>query len=137
MAAAVSARLYKRYDHPAYDVRLPFSAGVNVAGASALTAKFAAFTAMKLKSVLFSVITKSTAAGSTPLIYTKSGTTTSTTTLTALTSGSDAAEQYTLATAISLAAGDSFWATHGTDATAVYSTTFECQLDAGGGATVG
>jgi mRNA-degrading endonuclease toxin of MazEF toxin-antitoxin module len=67
----------------------------------------------------------STAAGSQPLMYVKSGTATSTTTLTVLTSAATAVLTNVLATAVTLAAGDYVWVTHGTDATASLSLGIE------------
>jgi len=111
------------YDHPAYLTPYVFS-GVSTAGANGVTTKFAAFTAMKIKQVVHSPVVASTAAGSQPLMYSKSGTTTSTTTLTALTSASSAAIVDDI-TDVTLAQGDQFWYTHGTDATAAIAVAFE------------
>lgn len=115
------------YDHPAYLVPIPFS-GLSTVGASGVTTKFAAYTTMKIKAVIAAPVIATTAAGSTPLLFTKSGTTTSTTTLTALTSASSAVVVNDLSTDISLAQGDQFWCTHGTDATAAVSFAIETLL---------
>lgn len=112
------------YDHPAYTTPYIFSS-VTVAGANGVSQKFAAFTAMKIKSTVLGVYVASTAAGSQPLLYSKSGTTTSTTTLTVLTSASVAPVVDDLATEVTLAQGDQFWITHGTDATAVLAVAIE------------
>ena len=115
------------YDHPAYLVPIVHS-GSTTAGANGVTTKFAAFTAMKLKRVIHgpNLALVSTSA-SQPLVYTQSGTATATTTLTAITSAA-----YTVAeddiTDVSLAAGDVFWYTHGTDATTSRSVAFECSI---------
>ena len=113
------------YDHPAYTVPYIFS-GSTTAGANGVTTKFAAFTAMKLKQVVNSpnLALPTTAAGSQPLLYTQSGTTTSTTTLTVLTSASYAAVVDDI-TDVTLAQGDCFWFTHGTDASTSRSVAIE------------
>lgn len=113
------------YDHPAYVVPYVFS-GLSTAGANGVTTKFAAFTAMKVKQVVQGPVIASTAAGSQPLLYTKSGTTTATSTLTVLTSGASAAIVDDLATEVSLAQGDQVWYTHGTDATCAVAVAIEC-----------
>ena len=112
------------YDHPAYTVPYVF-AGQTTVGASGLSPKFAAFTAMQIKSALTTPNVASTAAGSQPLLFVKSGTATTTTTLTALTSAAITPLINDLATPVTLAAGDQFWLTHGTDATAVLSFAIE------------
>jgi hypothetical protein len=105
------------YDHPVYTVPVIYSGSTTV-GANGVSPKFAAYTAQKIKSVTLGVYIASTAAGSQPLLYSKSGTTTSTTTLTVLTSASVAPINNDLTTEVTLAQGDQFWVTHGTDATA-------------------
>jgi len=67
-----------------------------------------------------------TAAGSQPLLYSQTGNTTSTTTLTVLTSASYAAVVDDLATEVTLAQGDCFWYTHGTDAQVSQAVAIEC-----------
>ena len=111
-----------RYDHPVYVSPYVFS-GLTAAGAAGVSTKFAAFTAMKIKSVTMGPVIASTAAGSQPLLYTKSGTATATTTLTVLTSGASAAINN--AVAVTLAQGDQFWVTHGTDATTAIAVAIE------------
>ena len=114
------------YDHPAYTVPMVFS-GSTTAGANGVTTKFAAFTAMKIKQVVnapnLALVT--TAAGSQPLLYTQNGTATTTTTLTVLTSGSYNTVTDDI-TDVTLAAGNAFWFTHGTDATTSRSVAIEC-----------
>lgn len=105
------------YDHPVYLTPVIYS-GLSAVGASGVTTKWCAYTAMKIKGVSVGPVIATTAAGSTPLLFSKSGTTTSTTTLTALTSASSAGVANDLATEVTLAEGDQFWCTHGTDATA-------------------
>ncbi len=112
------------YDHPAYLVPYVFS-GMSAVGANGVTTKFAAYTAMKIKQVVQGPVIASTAAGSQPLLYTKSGTTTSTTTLTVLTSAASAAIVNDIAE-VTLAQGDQFWYTHGTDATCAIGVAIEC-----------
>ncbi|MDI3349077.1 hypothetical protein PIGBHMHK_00642 [Mycoplasmopsis arginini] len=122
------------YDSPAYLTPVIYS-GVTVAGAAGVSPKFAAFTAQKIMSVTLGVFVASTAAGSQPLLYTKSGTATATTTLTALTSASTAAINNAPATPVALAQGDQFWVTHGTDATAVLAVAIETLVIPGANVT--
>jgi hypothetical protein len=122
------------YDNPAYSAPHVF-AGNTTVGANGISQKFAAFTAMQIKAVQTSPNIASTAAGSQPLMYTVSGTTTATTTLTVLTSASRATRRDELATAVSLIAGDQVYLTHGTDATAVMSFAVECKLTPGAALT--
>lgn len=113
------------YDHPEYTTTKVFS-GSSAVGANGATTKFAAFTAMKIKSVVQGPVIASTAAGSQPLLYSKTGTTTSTTTLTVLTSAASSAIVDDLATEVTLAQGDQFWYVHGTDATCSIAVAIEC-----------
>ncbi len=119
-----------RYDHPAYVIPYVFS-GNTAVGANGVSQKFAAFTAMTIKACLTSPTIASTAAGSQPLMYTISGTTTATATLTALTSGARTPLLNALATAVNLAQGDQVYVTHGTDATASLSVAIECYVTPG------
>lgn len=122
------------YDHPAYVTPVVYS-GLSAVGANGVTTKFCAYTASKIKSVTYAPVIATTAAGSTPLLFTKSGTTTSTSTLTAITSASSAARNVALATAISLAQGDQFWCAHGTDATTAVAFAIETLLVPGADVT--
>lgn len=122
------------YDHPAYTVPVVYS-GVTVAGANGVSPKFAAYTAQKIMSVTLGVYIASTAAGSQPLLYTKSGTATATTTLTALTSAATATINNAPTTPVVLAQGDQFWVTHGTDATAVLAVAIETLVIPGSNVT--
>ena len=122
------------YDHPAYLVPVPYS-GLSAAGANGVTTKFCAYTASKIMSVTYAPVIATTAAGSTPLLFSKTGTTTTTSTLTALTSASSVARNVALATAISLAQGDQFWCTHGTDAQAAVAFSIETLLVPGADVT--
>ena len=114
------------YDHAAYLTPYIFS-GNSAAGANGVTPKFAAFTAMKIKQVVHAPVLAliTTAAGSQPLLYTQNLNTTATTTLTVLTSASYAAIVDDI-TDVTLAAGDRFWYTHGTDAQVSQAVAFEC-----------
>ena len=115
------------YDHPVYTVPVIYS-GNSTAGANGVTQKFAAYTAMKIKQVVHKPVLAliTTAAGSQPLLYSQTGNTTSTTTLTVLTSASYAAVVDDLATEVTLAQGDCFWYTHGTDAQVSQAVAIEC-----------
>ena len=123
------------YDHPAYITPYVFSGSTTV-GANGLSQKFAAFTAMQIKAVQTSPNIASTAAGSQPLMFTVSGTTTATSTLTVLTSASRTTRNDALSTAVTLAQGDQFYVTHGTDATAQLAVAIECYLTPGANLTV-
>jgi hypothetical protein len=120
------------YDHPAYITPISYS-GLSAVGANGVTTKFCAYTAMKIKSVTYAPVIATTASGSNPLLFTKTGTTTSTSTLTALTSASSAAVN--LAVAVTLAQGDQFWCTHGTDATAAVAFAVETLVVPGANVT--
>ena len=122
------------YDHPVYMTPVVYS-GLSAVGANGVTTKFAAYTAQKILTVVNSQVIVTTAAGSQPLLFTKSGTTTATTTLTALTSASSAAVSFMLATPVTLALGDQFWCTHGTDATAAVAFSVETRVIPGSGIT--
>jgi hypothetical protein len=113
------------YDHPAYQVPYVFSGSTTV-GAHGVSTKFAAFTTMKIKGTVMAPNIASTSA-SQPLLYTKSGTTTATTTLTALTSAATTAIVNDV-TDVSLAQGDQFWITHGTDATVSLSVAVQAEV---------
>jgi hypothetical protein len=110
------------YDHPAYQVPYVFSGSTTV-GANGVSTKFAAFTTMKIKGTVMAPNIASTSA-SQPLLYTKSGTTTATTTLTALTTTAIVND----VTDVSLAQGDQFWITHGTDATVSLSVAVQAEV---------
>jgi hypothetical protein len=103
------------YDHAAYLVPYPMT-GQTTVGANGVSPKFGAFTAMQIRAVCVAPNIASTSA-SQPLLYTKSGTATATTTLTALTSAAVTPLTNVLSTAVSLAQGDQVWLTHGTDGT--------------------
>lgn len=127
------AKRSMNYDHPAYVTPYVFSGGSAV-GANGVTTKFAAFTAMKIKAVQYSANVAGTSS-TTPLLYSKSGTTTATSTLTAIASAAVTANDVAIATPISLAKGDQFWCAHGTDATIAVSFAIECLADPGADVT--
>lgn len=118
------------YDDNAYQVPVVFM-GQTTVGANGVTPKFAAFTAMQIRAACVTPNVASTAAGSQPLMFVKSGTATTTTTLTALTSAATTPLTNVLATAVSLVQGDQVWLTHGTDATAVMSVGVEMYVTPG------
>jgi len=143
------------YDHPAYTVRMCHSFGANTAGASSVTAKFVAFTAMHLFSInatSFAVGTSTytawngtatvTATGTGDSIWglRVSGTTVSTYgpyALSAIAGGFSRIQisgtgigSSTADGGIALAAGDTFNLVRGTDATAVEVTAIEYSIDA-------
>ena len=122
------------YDHPVYTTPVIYS-GLSAVGANGVTTKFAAYTAQKIMSVTYAPVIATTAAGSQPLMYSKTGTTTATSTLTILTSASSAAVNVALATPVTLAQGDQFWFTHGTDATAAVAVAFETRVIPGSNVT--
>lgn len=109
------------YDHPQYTVAHLYS-GSTTAGANGTSTKFAAHVATKLKSITFAPNIVSTSA-SQPVLYYKSGTTTSTATLSAITSAATSVKTNTLN--ITLAQGDQFYVAHGTDATLSLSVSIE------------
>ena len=127
------ATVNMRYDHPAYITPVIYS-GATTAGASGISTKWAAYTAMRIKSITFGPATAGTSV-STPLLFVKSGTATTTTTCTALTSATTAASNFALATAAALVQGDQFWVTHGTDATMVQAVAVECVVIPGSNVT--
>lgn len=112
------------YDHAAYQVPQVF-AGSTTAGANGATTRFAAFTAMQIRAAKLVPFTASTSATQ-PVLLVKSGTATSTTTLSAVTSAAITVQDNVLSTAVSLTAGDQFWVQHGTDATIVAAVGLEC-----------
>lgn len=122
------------YDHPAYIVPYIYS-GSSTAGANGTTTKWAAFTAQKLETVHYATNIASTSS-TTPLLYIKSGTTTSTRTLSAVSSAATSANRNELSTAVTLARGDQFWVAHGTDATVSLSVAIETHVIPGSDITV-
>ena len=111
------------YCHPAYTTPVIYS-GSTTAGANGATTKFCAYTAQKIMSVTYAPNIASTSATQ-PVVYYKSGTTTSTATPTAVTSAAVTAVNYAFATPLSLTQGMQFWLAHGTDATVSLSVAFE------------
>lgn len=121
------------YDHPAYITPYVF-AGSSTVGANGATTKFAAFTAMKIKAVKYSTNIASTSSTQ-PVMFTKSGTATATTTLTAVSSAATSATNFALSSPVTLALGDQFWVAHGTDATVSLSVAIETQVIPGSDVT--
>lgn len=119
------------YDHPAYQVPVVYS-GSSTAGANGVTTKFAAFTAQKIKSVTLGINVASTSATQ-PVMYVKSGTSTTTSTLSAITSA--AVDVKNNALDVTLAQGDQFWVAHGTDATVVVAAAVESYVIPGANLT--
>ena len=117
-----------RYDHPAYTVPVVFS-GSTTAGENGVTTKFCAFTAMKLKQVVNApnLALPTTAAGSQPPPSPEHGTTPPATTLPVLPSASSATVPDAIPD-VTLAAGNAFWFTHGTDATTSRSVAIEAYV---------
>jgi hypothetical protein len=113
------------YDHPAYIAVIPQPTG-SITGAAGVGTKYAAFTALVIKSVTLAATTVGTSADviSVLKVATGSGTNTSTTTVTYGTMGSAAFfGNFTPAVAtnqITCNQGDTFWVQKGTDATAVF-----------------
>jgi hypothetical protein len=127
------AKTSMQYDHPVYTTPYVYAGGTTV-GANGLSTKFAAFTAQKIKAVQYSANVVGTSS-TTPLLFTKSGTATATTTLTAIASAATNAVDFALSTAVTLAAGDQFWVSHGTDATIAISASIETLVIPGANVT--
>ena len=121
------------YDDPVYQVP-DIAKGSTTVGANGVGQKFAAFTAMQIRNVIYRANTNSTSA-TTPLLYSISGASTATQTLSAV--GSAATTVYTnaLATAITLVQGDVYYMTHGTDATVSLSYAIEAYPTPGASVT--
>lgn len=116
-----------RYDHPAYQVRF-HGGSATVAGNGAVSNRFAAFTAMKLKSVQLTAAVAGTSAGHTVAISKVSGTTT--TGITTATLGTSAIGTTTnidvsAVAAATLAQGDQLICSNGTDATGLAAVAYE------------
>jgi hypothetical protein len=122
------------YDHPVYVTPVIYS-GMSTVGANGVTTKWAAYTAQKIMAITNTQVIVTTAAGSQPLLYYKTGTATGTSTLTVLTSASATAVNLALTTPITLAQGDWFYYTHGTDATATVSVAIETHVIPGSNVT--
>jgi hypothetical protein len=117
------------YDHQSYLAPVTF-AGNTTVGANGVSQKFGAFTALQLRAIRLRPSIASTSATQ-PLMYSVSGTSTTTTTLSAVTSAAITVQDNLLATAISMAAGDFVYLTHGTDATATVSFGIELYVTPG------
>lgn len=111
------------YDAPAYQAVLPL--GFNMTGASAATAKFAAFTDTLVKSITIKAATAGTS-NDVVTAYKYSGTATSTQVLTTI--GSGVVTGTNVLCTFTLAQGDVLGIAKGTDATAVYGVGVELAL---------
>jgi hypothetical protein len=113
------------YDHPAYQAVLPLPSG-NLTGNNGVGTKYAAFTAMQIKSITIAATVLTTTADVINLVRITGtgGTNTTTTTNIYGTMGSGAYfGNFTPAAAssqISLNQGDQFWVQKGADATGTY-----------------
>lgn len=126
------------YDHPAYLQRSE-AGGATTAGNGTVSNRFAAFTAMKLKSVQITQAIAGTSAGHTVAVSKVSGTTT--TGITTATLGTSAVGTTTnidvsTNTAATLLQGDQLICSNGTDATGVAVATYELQVTPGATLTV-
>jgi hypothetical protein len=121
------------YAHPVHLVPVIYS-GATTAGANGVTTKFAAYTSQKVMSLTYSANIASTSATQ-PLLYSKSGTTTTTSTPTSVGSAVVSAINYAFATPLALAQGDQFWLAHGTDTTVSLSVAVETLLVPGASIT--
>lgn len=119
------------YDHPAY--LTPYVLGGRLSGASAAY-KFAAFTAMVVKSFTIGVQTAGTSATDVVTAFKISGTATTTHAL-ATFAGTAVGSTNVLGT-FTLAQGDVLTIAHGTDATVDYGATAECVVVPGSNITL-
>ncbi len=112
------------YDHPAYLVR--FMAGGTLSGNQGVTQKFAAFAAMRIKSIHTGIQTAGTSADQPYFFHVSQGTATSTQTLSAISSaGTNPKNNVGTST---LASGDVFWVAKGTDTTLVMGCGIEIEI---------
>lgn len=112
------------YDAHAYLAPITL-AGQTTVGANGVSPKFAAFTALQVRAACV-VPNVASVSASQPLMFVKSGTATTTTTLSALTSAAITVQPNLLATSVTLVQGDHVWLTHGTDTAASISFGLEC-----------
>lgn len=118
------------YDHPAYLAVIPQSAGT-LTGAAGLSTKFAAFTAMQVKSITLAALVLSTGADIVSVVKVTgvAGTNTTTTTQIYGTHGSGAylsnLTPLLPASQLSLQQGDTWWVQKGADATTTFAATVE------------
>ena len=126
------------YDHPNYLQPLIIP-GLNAAGASAKTCRFAAFTTLLPKSLQATVVTAGTGTGNCTLNVVKiaqGGT--AITTLGALITMSTNAAGYTTNVVCTgtISAGDEVYVQHGADATSVFTLGLEVRIAPGANVTV-
>lgn len=126
------------YDHPAYLSRLAFG-GLNAAGASATSGRFAAWAAMTPKALQVSVITAGTGTGNATVTLVKiaAGGTAITTHSPLVTMSTNAAGYTTnvVCTGGNIGAGDVVYVQHGADATGVFAVGIELVLVPGADVT--
>lgn len=125
------------YDAPMYNVPIVVP-GLNAAGASAKTCRFAAFTTMLPKSLQATVVTAGTGTGNCTLNVVKiaqGGT--AITTLGALVTMSTNAAGYTTNVVCTgtISAGDDVYVQHGADATSVFTLGLELRIAPGANVT--
>lgn len=125
------------YDAPMYNVPIVVP-GLNAAGASAKTCRFAAFTTMLPKSLQATVVTAGTGTGNCTLNVVKiaqGGT--AITTLGALITMSTNAAGYTTNVVCTgtISAGDDVYVQHGADATSVFTLGLELRIAPGANVT--
>ena len=126
------------YEHPAYQARIA-AGSATVAGNAAVSNRFAAFTAMKLKSVQFTAAVAGTSAGHTVAVSKVSGTdTTGITTATLGTSAIGVATNIDVSAvaAATLVQGDQLVCKNGTDATGLAAVPYELAVTPGAGVSV-
>lgn len=132
------AKVSMAYDHPAYLAKYWFG-GLNAAGASATSARFAAWAAMTPKALQTSVITAGTGTGNATVTLVKiaSGGTAITTHSPTVVMSTNAAGYTTnvVCTGGNIAAGDVVFVQHGADATGVFAVGVEFELVPGADVT--
>jgi hypothetical protein len=122
------------YDHPAY-TSVHFFGGINAAGASAKSCRFAAFTAMTPKSLTATVVVAGTGTGNATLNLVKiaAGGTAITTLGPLITMSTSAAGVTTnVVQTGAIVAGDDVYVQHGADATGVFTIGLELVITPGG-----
>ena len=121
------------YDHPAYLAVIPQTAGT-ITGAAGLSTKFAAFTAMQVKSITLAALVLSTGADIVSIVKVSGtlGTNTTTTTQVYGTHGSAAylsnLTPAAPASQMTLQQGDTWWVQKGADATSTFAATVELAI---------
>jgi hypothetical protein len=119
------------YDHPAYLAVLPLATG-QMTGSGGVSTKYAAFTAMSIKSLTVSAALGTSTATSADALYIVKISGTATTTATYGTIGSGVAfinvAPAVATNQMSLVQGDVFWAQKGTDASGTYAGAIEAVI---------